>query len=97
MQEGRHGRGRGVRPRWQEACDGCLDPRGIRRGWKVSEDEMGLVECGPRGSQRGRREEVRRVEVWWAEECRHGRWDVGVEREPVWVSVWRGRGSCRPA
>ena len=58
---------------------------------------MGLVEGGPRGSQRGHREEVRRVEVWRAEECRCGRRDVGVEREPVWVSVRRGRGSCRPA
>ncbi len=97
MQEGRYGGGRGVRPCWREACDGCLYPRGVQKGWKVSEDERGPVECGPRGSQRGRREEVLRGEVCRAEECLRGRRDVGVEREPVWVSVRRGRGSCRPA
>lgn len=58
---------------------------------------MGPLECGPRGSQQGRWEEVRREEVWREEECLRGRWDVGGEREPVWVSVRRGRGSCRPA
>jgi hypothetical protein len=55
----------------------------------VSEDEMGPIECGPRGSQRGRREEVRRevrrVEVRREEECLCGHRDVGGEWEPVWV------------
>ena len=56
---------------------------------------MGLVEGGPRGSQRGRREEVWLVEIRRAEECCRGRRDVGVEHEPVWVSVRRGRGSLK--
>ena len=50
------------------------------------------VECGPRASQRGRREEVRREEVRL-----RGHREVGGEWEQVCVAVRRGRGSCRPA